>query len=110
MLYDVFVVSDPQTNALYLQKGNGTFQDAMATAGLNLPANQPTGSGTFFVNSSGIWLRRSAGATETFIRIGHSLLALIAGWVGGKLSRRLFGVCTLPQPSAANDNVGYSRD
>jgi hypothetical protein len=31
-----------------------------------------------------------AGTTENFVRIGHSLLALIAAWVGGLLSRRLW--------------------
>ena len=30
-----------------------------------------------------------AGTTENFVRIGHSLLALLAGWLGGLLSRRL---------------------
>src|SRR5262249_50191005 len=30
-----------------------------------------------------------AGTTENFVRIGHSLLALIAAWVGGLLSRHL---------------------
>ncbi len=31
-----------------------------------------------------------AGTTENFVRIGHSLLALLAGWLGGLLSRRLW--------------------
>jgi WD40 repeat protein len=31
-----------------------------------------------------------AGTTEDFVRIGHSLLALLAGWFGGLLSRRLW--------------------
>ena len=31
-----------------------------------------------------------AGTTENFVRIGHSLLALLAGWFGGLLSRRLW--------------------
>jgi hypothetical protein len=30
-----------------------------------------------------------SGATEHFVRIGHSLLALLAGWLGGRLSCRL---------------------
>ena len=28
------------------------------------------------------------GTTENFVRIGHSLFALIVGWLGGVLSRR----------------------
>ena len=31
-----------------------------------------------------------AGTTENFVRIGHSLIALLAGWFGGLLSRRLW--------------------
>jgi hypothetical protein len=31
-----------------------------------------------------------AGTTENFVRIGHSLFALLAGWFGGLLSRRLW--------------------
>ena len=30
-----------------------------------------------------------SGTTENFVRIGHSLFALLAGWFGGQLSRRL---------------------
>jgi len=39
-----------------------------------------------------------AGTTENFVRIGHSLLALIAAWVGGLLSRRLWRVSRPPGP------------
>ena len=28
------------------------------------------------------------GTTENFVRIGHSLFALIVGWLGGALSRK----------------------
>jgi hypothetical protein len=31
-----------------------------------------------------------SGTTENFVRIGHSLFALLAGWFGGKLSRHLY--------------------
>jgi hypothetical protein len=31
-----------------------------------------------------------AGTTENFVRIGHSLLALLFGWLGGLLSRRMW--------------------
>jgi hypothetical protein len=37
-----------------------------------------------------------SGTTENFMRIGHSLLALLAGWVGGQLSRRL---CRTSRPA-----------
>ena len=32
------------------------------------------------------------GTAENFVRIGHSLLALVAGFLGGRLSRRLYDV------------------
>jgi hypothetical protein len=37
-----------------------------------------------------------SGTTENFVRIGHSLLALLASWVGGQLSRRL---CRTSRPA-----------
>ena len=39
-----------------------------------------------------------AGTTENFVRIGHSLLALLAGWLGGLLSRRLWRGSRPPEP------------
>jgi WD40 repeat protein len=38
------------------------------------------------------------GTTEDFVRIGHSLLALLAGWLGGLLSRRLWRASRHPAP------------
>jgi hypothetical protein len=84
-LYDLLVVNG-QPNTLYLDKGNGTFQDVTASAGLS-PGNQLAVNGRLSFNVS-------SGPTRTavdFVRIGHSLLALIAGVVGGQLSRRLYG-------------------
>jgi WD40 repeat protein len=40
-----------------------------------------------------------AGTTENFVRIGHSLLALLAGWLGGLLSRRLWRPSRPPEDS-----------
>ncbi len=37
-----------------------------------------------------------SGTTENFVRIGHSLFALLMGWVGGQLSRRLCRSCRDP--------------
>ena len=42
-----------------------------------------------------------AGTTENFVRIGHSLLALLVGWFGGLLSRRLWQVSRSARESAA---------
>ena len=84
---DLYVVNKTQPNALYLNKGNGTFQDVTATAGSN-PGNQATGSG-ILSRTGGLLVRGSVGTTENFMRIGHSLLTLIVAFVGGQLSRRL---------------------
>jgi hypothetical protein len=45
-----------------------------------------------------------AGTTENFVRIGHSLIVLLAGWLGGLLSRRLWRVSRPPEP----ETVGLS--
>jgi hypothetical protein len=87
---DLYVVNNSQPNALYLDKGNGTFQDVTATVGSN-PGNQATGSGTFYLSAGRLLVRGSVGTTENFVRIGHSLLAQIAVVVGGQLSRCLYG-------------------
>jgi hypothetical protein len=42
-----------------------------------------------------------AGTTEYFVRIGHSLLALLVGWFGGLLSRRLWQASRSARESAA---------
>jgi hypothetical protein len=46
------------------------------------------------------------GTTENFVRIGHSLFALLAGWLGGQLSRRLCRSSSDPEPSAAVEAQG----
>jgi hypothetical protein len=78
---DLFVANNSNPNVLYLNKGNGTFQDVTATVGLDY------GSDTLLFNKpSGLWL----GSAENFMRIGHSLIALIVAVLGGKLSRRFY--------------------
>jgi hypothetical protein len=42
-----------------------------------------------------------SGTTENFVRIGHSLFALLAAWLGGQLSRRLCRSSRLPEPTSA---------
>jgi FG-GAP-like repeat len=74
---DLFVATNPQTIPPYINKGNGTFEDVTSAAGSNT---------AWFVKS----LVGSSGTTEHFVRIGHSLLALIAAFLGGLLSRYFF--------------------
>jgi hypothetical protein len=77
---DIFVANHSQQNVLYRNNGNGTFQDVTASAGLS-PA----------VKLSNIWAGPvgPTGTTENFVRIGHSLFALLAAFLGGQLSRFL---------------------
>ena len=49
-----------------------------------------------------------AGTTENFVRIGHSLIALLAGWFGGLLSRRLWRASRSPKESTPI-NVGGTK-
>jgi hypothetical protein len=46
------------------------------------------------------------GTTENFVRIGHSLFALLVGWFGGQLSRRLSRTSSVSEPSTAVDGEG----
>ena len=71
---DLYLVNNSQPNALYLNKGNGTFQDVTLATWLSQAGPSMTGS---------------SGTTENFVRIGHSLLALIAAILGGLISRHL---------------------
>ena len=49
------------------------------------------------------------GTTENLVRIGHSLMALLAGWFGGLLSRRLWGASISPEPSTAVDDKATTQ-
>jgi hypothetical protein len=79
--WDVLFVNNSQPNALVLNKGNGDWiADVTAAAGSNP---------TRFTN---ILAGRSLtvfGTTENFIRIGHSLFAVVAAFLGGRFSRSL---------------------
>jgi hypothetical protein len=60
--------------------------------------------------ATGRFLTGWSGTTENFIRIGHSLLALVAAWIGGQLSRRLHRGSRPPELSAAEDPATRSGD
>jgi hypothetical protein len=85
-----YVANNAQPNLLYRNLGNGTFQDVTAAAGLNSSGGQTAGTDTIFVDlSTPPPPMGSIGANARFVRIGHSLVALVAAWLGGQLSRRL---------------------
>ena len=48
------------------------------------------------------------GTTETFVRIGHSIFALLTGWFGGLLSRCLCRTSRAQEPSTAVDIEGIT--
>jgi hypothetical protein len=116
---DLYVANNSQPHALYPSKGTVVFEDVTAYAGLNPAGNQEKGSGTLYLNnlyvnnSAGLWLRGSVGTTENFMRIGHSLMALIAASLGGHISRRLYAndqeaveESAIPQGSKSSARTG----
>ena len=54
-----------------------------------------------FDRTSGRRLSGWNGTTENFVKIGHSLLALLAGWFGGQLSRRRYRSSGSQEPTSA---------
>jgi hypothetical protein len=80
---DLFVANNSQPNALYVNKGNGAFEDVT----MNVALDSATNGIVLLGNPVG--LGRS-GTTESFLRIGHSLLVLILAVAGGRLSRLLY--------------------
>ena len=95
---------------------------SLSRTGSGSPSNQTrstafTASGNKLVISRGgewkLWdattgrlLAGWGGTTENFVRIGHSLLALIAAWVGGLLSRRLWRASRSPEESTPGNDHG----
>jgi hypothetical protein len=75
----------PTANAL-------TYLDSVVarrpTAGVYVISNLV--NGVEFIPLEPATLRRPSRTTDNFIRIGHSLIALVLAWLGGHLSRCLF--------------------
>jgi ABC-type transport system involved in multi-copper enzyme maturation permease subunit len=79
--WDVVFSNNSQPNAVVLDKEIGKLEDVTAAAGSNL---------AWFPNILAEPLPNgSTGTTENFIRIGHSLLAVVAALLGGRLSKHL---------------------
>ncbi len=87
-LMDLAVANGFQLSPFYRKKGNGTFEDLTPADGSKW---------VWSVNS----LVGPRGTTENFVRIGHSLLALVAAFVGGLISRYLFAKSREPVQSSA---------
>jgi hypothetical protein len=71
-----------------------TLAHAALSQRLGAVAGSDDGDQVPFTLKGNLWPRRLFGAargtTENFIRIGHSLIALVLAWVGGHLSRWLY--------------------
>ena len=86
---DHFVVDSSSPTILDQNQGNGIFTDVtnIRAAG----SNGPQFSGDVIIRSTTkSWLFRGTATTENFLRIGHSLLALVVGFAGGFLSRWMY--------------------
>jgi hypothetical protein len=77
--WDVVFAKNSQPNVLHRNRGNATFEDVTSAAGFYTAAFSNIFLGTK--------LKASSGTSEHFVRIGHSLLALVAAFLGGLLSR-----------------------
>jgi hypothetical protein len=99
-LMDLYVVNNLQRNALYLNKGNGSFHDVTTGAGLDTLV---VSNNMVFPNTlSRLWLRGSAGTTPSFMYIGHTLFGLIIAFVGARLSGYLYAKNRQPVQGPAN--------
>jgi hypothetical protein len=70
--------------------GSNRVQSAVFGQTGNQPATPSQGLGWVRDLTSSRFRGGWNGTTENFVRIGHSLLALLAGWIGGLLSRRFW--------------------
>jgi hypothetical protein len=87
---DIYVANYQPRSFFFANKGDGTFEDVTAVAGLNF-RTEVTGVDTRFFNySAAPPPTGSLGRAANFVRIGHSLLALIAALVGAHISCRLY--------------------
>jgi WD40 repeat protein len=90
--------------------GSGLLSKKVQRLAFTPNGNQLATSGEGHVRiwdvTTGKLLSGWSGTTYNFIRIGHSLLALLVGWFGGQLSCRLCRASRAPAPSTAVDAEG----
>jgi hypothetical protein len=89
------------TKALAYLDSEAADRKVVTTA---LPWTWAVQTGEFSGTVLGGW----SGTTENFVRIGHSLLALLAAWIGGHLSRRLYQSSRSPQPTLPVEAEGIA--
>jgi hypothetical protein len=78
--------------------GNQVQAVAFSPQGDQIATTSSLGTVKLWDATTGRLLGGWAGTTENFVRIGHSLIALLAGWLGGRLSRRLWRASRPPEP------------
>ncbi len=85
--------------------GSGSPSDQVQSAVFAINGNQLTtsrqGQVRLWDATTGKLLSGWGGTTENFVRIGHSLFALLVAWLGGQLSRRLCRASRDPEVSTA---------
>jgi hypothetical protein len=92
----------PAVFSIRLSVSGGTSAKSQIQAIAFSPSgNQVAGSGSGVVRlwnaTTGKLLQGWGGTTENFVNIGHSFIALLVGWLGGLLSRRLSRVSGQPE-------------
>ena len=80
-----FVVTMAPTGAA----ASGSQTVTLTSSGGNRLSTGGGGSGPVWTFGSGFQLTKWGGSTENFVKIGHSLLALLLAWLGGLVSRAL---------------------
>ena len=85
---------------------SGTFGNDFQNLKLTADGDQVVG---VWDATTGKLLGGWRGTTEHFVRIGHSLVALLVGWFGGQLSRRLCRSSRSSEPSTAVEVEGTDK-
>ena len=85
--------------------GNRVQNVAFAPNGSVLATSSP-GQVRVWSVATGKLLGGWSGTSENFVKIGHSLFALLAGWLGGQLSRRLYRSSRMHESSTDVDVEG----
>jgi hypothetical protein len=82
--------------------GSGSPSDQTQSAAFTASGNKLVisrgGQWKLWDATTGRLLAGWGGTTENFVKIGHSLFALLAGWFGGLLSRRLWRASIPSEP------------
>ena len=93
------------TNLLLSAIGSGGSANQIQNVAFTVDGTKPATPSQVVVKvwdtATGKILSGWGGTTENFIRTGHSLLALVAAWLGGHVSRRLSRGSRPPEASAA---------